>query len=87
MTGVVYVGSTCKLVRRVAEHKREGKQFDTHLALSCSEEHAQALETIFIHWLNPKLNGLIRGGKNNGKYSHCRLPMSIERASKILGLR
>jgi predicted GIY-YIG superfamily endonuclease len=73
-----YVGSTKRLVRRLWEHKHEGKIFNGHIALhldKISKEQAQALEVLFIQTYKPKQNK--KTGSN---------PMPLERALEELEL-
>jgi hypothetical protein len=53
---VVYVGQSVNIYKRIAEHK--DKKFDRFAYLPCARDALDKLESIYIHVLQPKLNGL-----------------------------
>lgn len=67
---VVYVGQSVNIISRVAYHVSY-KEFDRFAFVRCSKEGLDVLESLYIHFLQPELNGLLNG--DNGQ----RAPLSL----------
>ncbi len=65
---VVYVGQSVNIYSRIASHT--DKQFNRFAYVLCRKEHLDRLESLYIHCLQPKLNG----GRGNAKIAP--LPLS-----------
>ena len=52
---IVYVGQSVNVYARIAQH--QDKKFDRYAFISCSVDALDKLESIYIHYLRPKLNG------------------------------
>jgi hypothetical protein len=61
---VVYVGQSVDVFKRIAEHGRS-KMFSSVAFVECRRDQLDALESLYIHLLRPKLNGNRRGGEPN----------------------
>lgn len=57
---VVYVGQAVNVYSRIAQHTN--KQFDRYAFVPCAVEMLDKLESLYIHWLRPKLNGSLSNG-------------------------
>ena len=54
---IVYVGQALYINSRLAEHRRDGKDFDSYYVIECSKKNVDMLESFYIHTFRPKLNG------------------------------
>ena len=52
---IVYVGQSVNVYARLGSHGN--KKFDSFAVITCPEEHLDMLESLYIHLLNPVLNG------------------------------
>lgn len=57
---VVYVGQSRNVYSRIAQHKTGVKYFDCWCYIKCAEKDLDAMESLYIHILRPKLNGKIK---------------------------
>lgn len=53
---VVYVGQAVNVYARIGQHS--GKRFDRYAFVPCDTHNLDALESLYIHLLSPKLNGV-----------------------------
>jgi hypothetical protein len=53
---VVYVGQSVNIFSRISQHKID-KKFDKYAFVPCSKESLDKLESLYIHFLRPRLNG------------------------------
>jgi hypothetical protein len=53
---VVYVGQSVNVFSRVFAHLGS-KNFDSYVYLPCEKEKLDKLESLYIHFLSPPLNG------------------------------
>jgi hypothetical protein len=53
---VVYVGQSVNIFSRISQHKID-KKFDRYAFIPCSKENLDKLESLYIHFLRPRLNG------------------------------
>lgn len=53
---VVYVGQSVNVFSRINSHK--DKKFDRYAYVNCDQSMMDRLESLYIHFLQPKLNGL-----------------------------
>ena len=67
---VVYVGQATNVFRRVSDHAG-AKDFDGFTFISCKPESLNAIESLYIHYLKPQLNGRLPNGR--GFYAPLRL--------------
>jgi hypothetical protein len=58
---VVYVGQSKNVFNRVSEHA-QGKNFDSYVYLPCEKDMLDKLESLYIHFLSPPLNGNAHNG-------------------------
>ena len=70
---VVYVGQSRNVFQRMAEH--QNKKFDAYAYILCDEDLLDKLESLYIHLLDPPLNGTVKGG------AKC-VPLTLE---KLIG--
>lgn len=54
---VVYVGQSINVHARVWQHKQARKDFDAFTYVKCERDSLDALESLYIHTLRPRLNG------------------------------
>lgn len=54
---VVYVGQSINVHARVWQHKQARKDFDAFAYVKCERDSLDALESLYIHTLRPRLNG------------------------------
>lgn len=59
---IVYVGQSVSVYSRVAQHRRDGKFFDSVTFMPCMQKDLNSMEGFFIRLLRPKLNGHSRLG-------------------------
>lgn len=57
---VVYVGQSCNIFNRIAGHS--SKDFDSFAYIKCEKQHLDKLESMYIHFLHPELNGNMADG-------------------------
>src|SRR5690554_2342080 len=76
---VVYIGQSKNIYSRVGTHQADpGKNFDSWCYVQCESHSLDVLESLYIHFLQPRLNGRI------GQSDQISAPMSIdEMLSKI----
>lgn len=60
---VVYVGQSRQMITRISEHMRSNKVFDGWSYITCEQSQLDIIESLYIHFLKPPLNG---GSANNG---------------------
>lgn len=63
---IIYVGQSVNILSRIASHKRD-KEFDRFAFVPCEREDLDVLESLYIHFLRPELNGHFNG--NNGHHA------------------
>ena len=59
---VVYVGQSVNIFSRVSQHFNDKKQFDSFAYIVCDKNILDKMESLYIHLLKPKLNGLHNNG-------------------------
>jgi uncharacterized protein YerC len=69
---IVYVGQSVNVYARISSHTQ--KKFDSFTVLPCPKEHLNVLESLYIHMLNPPLNG-----HENSKCA----PLNLEKILKL----
>lgn len=74
---VVYVGQSVNVLSRIQEHKKT-KRFDWFTYVPCPAGDLDVLESLYIHFLRPDLNGDLNG--NNGPHA----PLSLK---ALVGLK
>ena len=75
---IVYVGQAVNVYARVSTHASEKiKDFDSWAYLPCKIEALNKMESLYIHYLKPKLNGTMMNG---AKFA----PLSIE---NLIGIK
>lgn len=57
---VVYVGQSVSVYARIAQH--EHKRFDRYAFVPCAKEMLDQMESLYIHLLRPRLNGVFANG-------------------------
>lgn len=57
---VIYVGQSLNVFQRIREH--EHKNFDRYAYIPCDESMLDKLESLYIYFLMPPLNGHLRNG-------------------------
>lgn len=64
---VIYIGQSNNIAGRIAQHVGQ-KDFDAYSFIQCDEDQLDILESLYIHFLNPPLNGGFtkRAGGRNG---------------------
>lgn len=67
---VVYVGQAVNVYARIAQH-RNSKIFDGYAYIPCEKEMLDRLESLYIHYLRPELNGDTPSG-------HKHAPLSLD---------
>lgn len=58
---IVYVGQSVNIYSRITQHAVD-KIFDRYAFVPCLKEHLDKLESLYIHFLQPKLNGFNTNG-------------------------
>ncbi|MEL7966324.1 hypothetical protein AAG587_08105 [Vreelandella neptunia] len=71
---IVYVGQSLNIISRVAAHVKH-KEFDRFAFVPCDAQDLDVLESLYIHFLQPELNGLLNG--DNGHHAPLSLPSLI----------
>lgn len=59
---VVYVGQSVNIFSRVSQHFNDKKQFTSFAYIVCEKNILDKMESLYIHLLKPKLNGLLNNG-------------------------
>lgn len=59
---VVYVGQAVNVYSRIGQHT--GKRFDRYAFVPCAVDALDRLESLYIHCLRPRLNGVQANGAN-----------------------
>ncbi len=59
---VVYVGQSVNIFSRVSQHYNDKKQFTSFAYIVCEKNILDKMESLYIHLLKPKLNGLLNNG-------------------------
>lgn len=59
---VVYVGQSVNVYSRIGQHT--GKRFDRYAFVPCPIDALDRLESLYIHCLRPRLNGMQTNGAN-----------------------
>ena len=67
---VVYVGQSVNVFSRIFTHVQT-KQFDSYVYIPCEADMLDKLESLYIHFLSPSLNGNLHNG-----YKCAPLPLS-----------
>ena len=67
---IIYAGQSVNIISRVAAHKRN-KEFERFAFVPCEREDLDVLESLYIHFLRPELNGHLNG--DNGHHA----PLSL----------
>lgn len=65
--GIVYIGKSTHLLRRIAQHNNNGIEFDGYYFILCEDARATVLEEYYIKKFNPHLNIVFRGGMKSAK--------------------
>lgn len=58
---VVYVGQSTNVFSRIFTHT-QSKEFDSYVYLPCDKDMLDKLESLYIHFLSPPLNGNLHNG-------------------------
>ena len=58
---IVYVGQSTNVFSRVYTHMQT-KQFDSYVYMPCEKDMLDKLESLYIHFLTPELNGNFHNG-------------------------
>lgn len=58
---IVYVGQSTNVFSRVYTHLQT-KQFDSYVYMPCEKDMLDKLESLYIHFLSPPLNGNLHNG-------------------------
>ena len=58
---IVYVGQSTNVFSRVYTHLQT-KQFDSYVYMPCEKDMLDKLESLYIHFLTPELNGNFHNG-------------------------
>lgn len=58
---VVYVGQSTNVFSRIYTHLQT-KQFDSYVYIPCEKEMLDKVESLYIHFLSPPLNGSLQNG-------------------------
>ena len=58
---IVYVGQSTNVFSRIVAHTQI-KTFDSYVFMPCEKEMLDKLESLYIHFLSPPLNGKLRNG-------------------------
>lgn len=74
---VVYVGQSVNVYSRIYEHSKL-KKFEKYAYIQCPEPMLDKLESLYIHLLQPKLNGNLTGSNSHVKSAPFRLDQLIE---------
>ena len=69
---VIYVGQSVNVFARISSHAQY-RDFDSYAYVSCPKDRLDILESLYIHTLNPPLQG--RNPQKNG----CSAPISLSR--------
>ena len=77
---VVYVGQSVNVFNRIGQH-RYVKDFDGFKYINCKKSELDILESIYIHFLNPKLNGF------SGCSERTSAPIKFEELLKRIEIR
>ena len=56
-SNVVYVGQSVNVFSRVSQHYNDKKQFTSFAYIVCDRAILDKMESLYIHYLKPKLNG------------------------------
>ena len=59
---IVYVGQSVNVFVRIKGHS--GKEFDSVTIVRCNKNALDKLESLYIHFLKPELNGYMNGKKS-----------------------
>lgn len=59
---IVYVGQSVNIFSRVSQHYNDKKQFTSFAYIVCEKNILDKMESLYIHLLKPKLNGLLNNG-------------------------
>ena len=57
---VVYVGQSVNIFSRVSQHYSDKKQFTSFAYIVCDSAILDKMESLYIHYLKPKLNGRLK---------------------------
>ncbi len=61
---IVYVGQSVNVFSRISSHLSEGlKKFSEYSFIGCERKQLDVLESLYIHYLRPKYNGLANNAK------------------------
>lgn len=58
---VVYVGQSINVFSRIFTHT-QSKEFDSYVFVPCDKDMLDKLESLYIHFLSPPLNGSFQNG-------------------------
>ena len=71
---VVYVGQSIHIWSRISQHISASKIFDRVAFIPCDQKHLDLLESLYIHFLRPELNGAVApNGIKSAPLSFCDL--------------
>jgi hypothetical protein len=68
---IVYVGQSTNVFSRIFSHAQV-KKFDSYVYMPCEKDMLDKLESLYIHFLSPPLNGSLNSGKKVAP-----LPLSV----------
>jgi len=65
---VVYIGQSVNIAGRIAQHKKDDKDFNEVRFILCDKERLDAREMFFIRLLKPELNGTYKNNDHRDIY-------------------
>ncbi|CAM0102771.1 hypothetical protein PODOV084v1_p0041 [Vibrio phage 340E47.2] len=75
---IVYVGQTINLEVRLTTH-RQSKDFDSYNFIEVESEHADFVESVYIHALRPELNSDVSGNFEDFETKEKKAPLSVSK--------
>jgi hypothetical protein len=79
---IIYVGQTSDLSQRLVSHKN--KEYDRFNYIEVSYEHADVVESVYIHLIRPKSNGKISNHRSKIKVDQMHAPVSADAMAEML---
>jgi len=68
---LVYVGQSVNVFARISSHA--DKHFDKYAFIPCSREDLDTIESLYIHVLRPRLNGVQQNGEMSAPLTYSKL--------------
>lgn len=79
---IIYVGQTKDLNQRLSQHSTKG--FDRYNFIVVDSNHADVIESLYIHSVNPEMNSDMTHHALKFKTREKRAPLSIDRIAEML---